>query len=34
MVFGSEMPTKMMIYKWYKLFDQTDCIFKGKSTGG
>jgi hypothetical protein len=30
-VFEREPPTKVMIYKWYKLFDQTGCIFKGKS---
>jgi hypothetical protein len=28
-----EPPTKMLIYKWYKLFDQTGCICKGKSPG-
>jgi hypothetical protein len=29
-VFGREPPTKMSIYKWYKLLDQTACICKGK----
>jgi hypothetical protein len=29
-VFGREPPTKMSVYKWYKLFDQTGCICKGE----
>jgi hypothetical protein len=29
--FGREPPTKISVYKWEKLFDQTGCIFKGKS---
>jgi hypothetical protein len=32
-VFGREQATKISIYKWYKLFDQTGCICKEKSPG-
>jgi hypothetical protein len=30
-VFGREPPTKISIYKLYKLFHQTGCICKGES---
>jgi hypothetical protein len=32
-VFGREPPTKMSIYKWYRLFDQTGLTCEGRSPG-
>jgi hypothetical protein len=33
LVSGKDLPTKMLIYKWYKMFDQTGCIHKGRVHG-